>query len=196
MFLKLLIPQEYPELVCCSKQPSLLYFIVKFIILLSHCCFSFISPPQPSFFLSSVSIPPLLRLFLTFSLAYLITSFSFSSSSLFPPSSPDFPSFPASCFLFGHILPAAPDCVGRENQTLSELRQGKPNADRAYSSSSRREERGRGGAGGEGVFREIKRSQSSGLCWEGSPPCWDKLLVINALKIDREYQDMHLKCFK
>lgn len=69
----------------------------------------------------------------------------------------------------------------QENQTLSESPQGKPNADRAWTLALLFVVEG-------WAFREIKRSQSSELCWNASPPCWDILLVINALWKYGKYQ--------
>lgn len=113
--------------------------------------------------------------------SHLVISLSNSISlpSSFPASSP--PRFPISPVASGLVTFSSSTWLCRqENQTLSELRQGKANADRAWTLELlciAGEEKEGGWA-----FREIKRSQSSGLCWEASPPCWDKLLVINAYK--------------
>lgn len=41
-----------------------------------------------------------------------------------------------------------------------------------------------GGRGGGEATREIKHSQSLRRCWEASTPCCDKVVVINAIKMD------------
>lgn len=95
----------------------------------------------------------------------------------------------ASCFV---TLSSSTWLCRQENQTLSELQQGKPNADRAWKLAMLFVV---GEARGVGGFREMKCSQSSWLCWEAYPPCCDKLLAVNALKNGHEmygkYQDTY-----
>lgn len=130
---------------------------------------------------SSLPLRPHFLHILTCSFHYLLRlslSSSFPASSFLLPSLLGFFPYVASCLV---TFSSSTWLCRQENQTLSELRQGEANADRALKlavllvvGERERETVGRG------AFWEIKHSQSSGLCCEASTPCWDKLLVINA----------------